>query len=371
MVAEALAMARSALERGEYGTVRRLLEPIAETHGPATAIGAGVRLLLVTALMGQGQSDQAAACCRTLLSSRDAALRARARELLEVLEAPALRRPRNWSLTLPDLSGSGALEGVARRQRSGRREAPPAPPPPPVGPTRAPLGFAALAVVVLVGLLLATLLGGCMQVRTDLEFAGPGRLQLSHHLRSASGRLTPWQRRFGEALGERGFESRGGGAVQVLRTPVLPAAAALEALTGSVAAAASAGDLPAPPVAARLEERNWLVGVRQHLVLDLDLSRLPAMAGLDLSLRLAPLAPQAVLRAEPRPVEVDPPQHGAGHRTLRWRLTPGRRNRLDVRCWRWSPLGLGGLLVGLVLVLVLALQRMRQRLGFGPAQLPS
>jgi hypothetical protein len=39
--------------------------------------------------------------------------------------------------------------------------------------------------------------------------------------------------------------------------------------------------------------------------------------------------------------------------------------------WRWSPLGLGASLIGLLLALVLGLQRLRLALGFGPPQLPA
>jgi hypothetical protein len=65
-----------ALERGDYGQVLRLLEPLASQHPPATSTGAGVRLLMATALMGQGQTDQAASCCRSLNRCPDPQLRA-------------------------------------------------------------------------------------------------------------------------------------------------------------------------------------------------------------------------------------------------------------------------------------------------------
>ncbi|MFM7264730.1 MAG: hypothetical protein ACKOZW_03885 [Cyanobium sp.] len=125
--AATLAAARQALERGDYGRVRALLEPVAEREGPRTPVGAGVRLLLATALMGQGDTEKAAEWARAVQDCLDPALRARARDLLFVLEAPALQRPRAWSLTLPDLSIGESLErlgpGAARR----RTEEPPPP----------------------------------------------------------------------------------------------------------------------------------------------------------------------------------------------------------------------------------------------------
>ena len=371
-VAATLAEARSAIERGEYGRSLRLLEPLAEAHGPVGAIGAGVRLLMATALMGMGEGERAAACCRSLQGCADPTLRARARELLMVLEAPALRRPRQWSLTLPDLSSGAALEGTGTSPLRRRRQAPPPPPPPPVGETRSPLGFAAVVVLLLTLLLVASLLGGCLQVRSDLRFEGPGRLQLSHELRSPSGRSSPWQERFQEALAQSGlpFQPQQRPAGQRLSTPVLPAGEALTALAESLRTAAALADIDLPEPALALKERNWLLGVHQDLRLDLDLSALDALPGLELELRLSPVRQRAVRLASPMPAVQTEAASGDGP-TLRWPLQPGAANRLRLSCWRWSPLGLGGVLIALALALVLLLQRLRLQLGFGLPQLPA
>ena len=365
---EALEQARRALDRGDYGQVLRLLEPLAERHPPRGATGAGVRLIMATALMGQGRSEQAAACCRALLACHDPVLRGRARDLLQVLEAPVLNRPPEWNLTLPTISGAEPLEGKAAGPRRRARSAPPAPPPPPVGTTRTPRGFAALAAVLLALLLLAGLLGGCSEVRTDLRFAGPGRLRILHHLPLAAGRPTPWQRRFAASLEDAGFRNRRRPEEEQLFTAVLPARQALEALTASFRTAGELAGLALPEPEVALRERNWLVGVEQHLRLALDLRPLAPVPGLELQVRLAPARPAAVRRAEPA---VEPRPAGRRADGLLWRPRPGRRNLLELHCWRWSPLGLGGVAIAAALVLVLALQRMRWRLGFGPPELPS
>ena len=372
----ALTSARQAIERGEYGHSLRLLEPLAAAHGPATAVGAGVRLLMVTALMGQGESERAVDCCRSLQACVDATLRAQARDLLTVLEAPALQRPRNWSLTLPDLAQQGALlegnGGGLASQASRRLQRPPPEPPPPVGPTPAPLGFATLVAVVLSLLLLLPLLAGCMEVRSELRFEGPGRLQLSHRLRSDSGQLTPWQRSFAEALraGPAPFQSQRQGGVQLLATKVLPAEQALAALQRSLDAAAELAGVNLPAAALQWRERNWLVGVRQKVSLVVDLTSLPPLAGVDLSLRLVPVSAAAVLAAQPLPVSSLARQRRGDPQVL-WPLQSGQLNVLELRCWRWSRLGLGSCAIAAGLVLVSLLQRMRLSLGFGLPELPA
>ena len=143
-----LAPARLALERGDYGLVVRTLEPLIQTYPPATVAGAELQLLLATAWMGQGQSARAMVCCRQAKRCSDASLRAQAKDLLEVLEAPALERPREWSITLPSLGEAEPIAGRMKQwSRGRRRKAVEGPPPPPVGPTQAPLGFAVVLAV--------------------------------------------------------------------------------------------------------------------------------------------------------------------------------------------------------------------------------
>ena len=108
---------------------------------------------------------------------------------------------------------------------------------------------------------------------------------------------------------------------------------------------ASAGiDLPEPSI--WLVERNWLVGVQQRLILQLDLDRLPELPGVDLTLGL---------------------NQGQVNQTLR----PAENINLEASSWRWSPLGLGSLVVAVLLLLSLLLQGVRRRLGFGFPELPS
>jgi len=369
----ALSSARQAIDRGEYGQCLRLLEPLAEAHRAATPVGAGVRLLMATALMGQGQTERAADCCRSLQVCIDPTLRARGRELLMVLEAPALQRPRNWSLTLPDLGQQGALlEGSGSGLVARRRRMPAPEPPPPVGPTPAPLGFGAVVALLLALLLLVPLLGGCMEVSSELRFEGPGRLQLSHRLRSDSGQLTPWQRRFAAVLrtGPAPFAAEQQGGFQMLSTAVLPADQALAALTRSLTVAAELAGVSPPLTDLSWQEHNWLVGVRQRVSLVVDLTGLPPLAGVDLSLRLVPMTAAAVRSAAPLPVQTLPRQRGAEPQ-LDWPLGSGQRNVLELQCWRWSRLGLGSVVIALGLVLVSLLQRIRLSLGFGLPELPA
>lgn len=362
---------RRSLERGDYGQVLRRLEPLVASAPPTTLIGGELQLLMATAWMGQGNSARAIACCHQLKRCRDARLRAQAKDLLAILEAPALERPREWSITLPELSAMEGVQGrmtqIASRRRS---RTPDTPPPPPVGPTRANVGFALLVAVLM---LVAVLLGGCMQVRTDLHLAGPGRVQVGYVLRADGSRATPWQRQFGEQLAGAGFRlqgSRGGTTsadpLQLWRSPTLPAASALGRLSTDLGHAARLAGLELAPPRLELRERNLLLGVRQTLTMELDLTPLAGAAGLDLAVRVDPVSARAVRQASPLPALAV-----TGKRAVDWPLQPGALNRLELHCWRWSPLGLGAVLVGLLLGLALALQTLRRAIAPPLPELPA
>lgn len=365
-----LAPARAAIERGEYGRCLRLLEPIVAAHGVTVPLGGRARMLMATALIGQGESERAASCVRGLKACADPDLRRQARDLSLILEAPSLQRPENWSLTLPQI---GAVESLQQRvvplaQARPGRTRPEAPPPPPVGPTRAPLGFALVVGAVL--LLLMGLLGGCLRVETDLSLPSPGRVELSQSLTSVSGSWMPWQRQFASTLATdtelSGFKlslEPDQGRLRLSSGVVSPAeAAALLKRLALDAGELTGQALPAPQLS--LQERNWLLGVRQQLGFEIDLRQLQPLPGLSFQVRLRSVGVGALRTAQPLAVESGP----AG---LSWPLQLGAINRLELRCWRWSRLGLGSLLIALLLVLSLVLQRLRRQAGFGWPELPS
>lgn len=333
----------------------------------STPFGGELRMLLATAQMGQGDSTAAASTCRSLRACRDATLRAQAKDLQEVLAAPALERPREWSMTLPSLAEVKPLEGQFTGTARRRRRTPPPPPPPPTGPTSAPWGFALVAIALL---LITVLLGGCVDLDTQLRFPAPGRLQITQVSRSSTGRPLPWQRQLAISLQESPLQPHQELGELQLKAPALPATEAIALLSSSLEQAAQLAAIDLPPPELVLQERNWLLGVRQTFRFSIDLRGLQPLPGLNLRLDLEPLPLRAVRRAAPLPAEAVHRRGGAPAR-VRWTLQPGAVNSFAFSCWRWSRLGLGALLIVLLLALVALLQRLRLAAGFGLPQLPA
>ena len=343
-----LSRAEAALERGDYGQCLALLMPLAETHPHTSAEGGRLRLMMITAWMGQGDDKSATASCRLLCRSRDPELRQQAKQLLAVLESPSLARPERWSMRLPDLEMTAtSASGPAPRGRRRSRKPPP-PPPPPTGPTRPPaLGFAIFAAAVLLGITL--LLSGCVRVDADLNLAGPGHLQMQWDIRSDSGRLQPWQERFEQQIQKQLPDlriSHPEPGLQQISSEVISAQALQADLTRMVDLAAETTGLALNAPSIQLRERNWLIGVDQELRVALDLSDLPDIPGLAITLNLDDNRSRSVLHS-------------------------GDQATLEQRHWHWIPLGIGSLGVLLLLLLSLGLQTKRRLLGFGFPELPS
>ena len=96
-----LEAAKAALARGEYERALSLLEPLSKQNPLPGKEGAQIRMLMVTAWMGQGQEQKAIDTSRLVSRCKDESLRQLAKQLLTVLEAPNLGRPKNWSVQLP------------------------------------------------------------------------------------------------------------------------------------------------------------------------------------------------------------------------------------------------------------------------------
>ena len=364
-MSSSLAAAEAALERGDYGQCIALLEPLAEATPISESQGAEIRMLLVTAWMGKGDESKALSICRLLTRCKDPDLRTRARTLLDVLEAPSLARPASWSMQLPTLEMDPRVG--KRPKLTKRRKLPPPPPAPPTGPTRAPAaGFAVLVLTVLVGL--TVLLSGCVRITADLSLPGPDRVEMAWSIDSRSGLTLPWQDAFSRELRAMHLpwkiRTSENGHLEV-KAPIQNSEDAAALLSQTVEAAGQTAGLVLPAPTLTLDERNWLIGLQQDLLLELDLSALESLHDLQLAVRLGEKASLRSLQSSPASTS----KNAQGQ--LVWPLTIGVRNRLQWSLWRWSRLGLGGLAILALLVVTASLQRLRLLMGFGYPELPS
>jgi len=223
-----------------------------------------------------------------------------------------------------------------------------------------------LVITVLVGLTL--LLSGCVRITADLSLPGPDRVEMAWTIDSRSGLQLPWQDAFSQELRARhlpwNIRNAGNGHLEV-KAPTQNSEEASELLSQTVAAAGRTAGLILPAPTLKLDERNWLVGLKQELLLELDLSALDSLNELQIAVRLRDQASLRSLQSSPAVAS----KNAKGE--LIWPLTIGVQNRLQWSQWRWSRLGLGSLAILALLVLTAGLQRLRLLMGFGYPELPS
>ena len=66
--ASAKQAAEAALDKGDYSLCIKIIDPLLLSYPKATAIGAQLRLLKVTAYMGKGDEQNAINICQTLIN---------------------------------------------------------------------------------------------------------------------------------------------------------------------------------------------------------------------------------------------------------------------------------------------------------------
>ncbi len=158
-----LGSAEAAIQRGDYGQCLKFLEPLAKKFPASQEEGSKVRMLMITALMGQGEEKKAISICRLLTQCKDPDIRQQSKQLLSILEAPSLQRPRNWSIELPRVELT-TFEGKSLNKPSqARKNLKKIPPPPPTGATKGlGLGFSTFVFIVLS--MLTILLSSCHSI---------------------------------------------------------------------------------------------------------------------------------------------------------------------------------------------------------------
>ena len=157
-----LEKAEVAIARGDYGQCLTLLEPLAKKLPSTTKEGGEIRMLMITAMMGRGEEQAAITTCKLMTQCKNHELRERAKQLLAVLEAPSLQRPKNWSVRLPSMQITG-LTGKHLRTVNSKKRNHTSPPLPPTGPTQY-LGFGFSLFVLTVLIALTFLLSGYIQM---------------------------------------------------------------------------------------------------------------------------------------------------------------------------------------------------------------
>lgn len=95
---------KTALERGEYSQSIKYLEIAKQLSVSSSRLGGEVQIVLVTAYQAAGMRTEAIALCRQLVTHPSLETRKQAKRILFIIEAPQLKRPKEWMTEIPDLT---------------------------------------------------------------------------------------------------------------------------------------------------------------------------------------------------------------------------------------------------------------------------
>ncbi|WP_267383536.1 tetratricopeptide repeat protein [Cyanobacterium sp. uoEpiScrs1] len=94
---------RDLLERGQYHLSVQVFEEITESIDLSSRLGGEVQIWLVTAYQAAGRLQDAIVLCQTLTCHPYSDIKKRGQEILYILRAPKLKRPKEWMIKIPTL----------------------------------------------------------------------------------------------------------------------------------------------------------------------------------------------------------------------------------------------------------------------------
>ena len=353
-------IAEAALEKGDYSLCIKIIDSLLFSYSEATVIGAELRLLKVTAYMGQGDEKKAIDTCKALINHKEATVRQQAKQLLSILDAPCLPRPSNWSVEIPKIEMDPSLKSSFRQTKKKKEKTNH----PPTGPTKN-LDFGFSIITLLIISLITFLLSGCVDISTNLSITGSDRLKIYLDIESASGKSIPWQIEFANKLAKEKsvFKMKIKENKQHFESPTIrfeEGNKLLQQLT-SAASKTSGFNIAKPEIITN--NKNWIIGTKQNLKIYFDLRELPKIPGLKLNLIMHDIDNKNTFKTKP----LEP--------TLKQGLTLlpleiGQINQLEVSYWKWNKISVGIILIISLIFISIFLQTLRLKMGFGFPELP-
>ncbi len=357
--ASAIKAAEAALDKGDYNSCLKIINPYLLSFPADNKIGAEIRLLSVTAHMGMGEEQQAIKICQKLVKNNEAAIRQQAKQLLSILEAPSLQRPSNWSVEIPKIEMEPSLKSSFKKAKTKKKTYHP-----PTGPTKnLGVGFSIITLLIIV--LITFLLSGCVNISTNLSVTGSDRLNITLDIDSNSSKSIPWQKEFKDNLTKERSLLKIDNNISNFHfvSSTISFEDARDLLKQIAAVASETSGFYIKPPEIITNNRNWIIGTKQNLKIYFDLRDLPKIPGLKINISMhnvgnknnviaKPLKPTFKKDATILPLEI------------------GQINQLEVSYWKWNQLSIGLILIVSITFLSVFLQTFRLRMGFGFPELP-
>ncbi len=190
-----------ALAKGEYHYCVEFLLPLIESFPLSSKEGVNLRTILITALCGINKKKEAKRFCKELLKSYDNKTRENAKYLMEVMDSPDIKKPKNWNIqfeTDPSLNKK-SLDSLRKKREVLEKKKFINITETPTGETK-PFQEGFSLIIFLLLLLLIPLLSGCVKVVDTLDLSELDSITNNLVIESKYINKFPWQLKFEEKM---------------------------------------------------------------------------------------------------------------------------------------------------------------------------
>ena len=355
-----------AVARGEYQYCIEFLLPLVESFPLSSKEGVNLRTILITALCGLNQKEEAKRFCKELLKSYDNKTRENAKYLMEVIDSPEIKKPENWNLQFesdPSLNKK-SLNSLRKKREVLEKKKFINITETPTGETK-PFQKGFSLIIFLILLLLIPLLSGCVKVEETLDLSELDSITNNLVIESKYINKFPWQLKFEEKMKDifPDAEIEQDESTFSLKHKNLNLEDTKQVLkiTKNTAGELAGGSTN---IEFNTTQKNYIFFKKYFYRVDLDLNSIQGFDNLELIFKI-----------------INPNQHhitGKNNSNLEitknliiWNLNQGQINSLEFSFWSLNKLLIGISTILIIVVLAYLLRFYRFKLGTDLPQLPS
>ena len=363
---QVLEIVELALSKGEYNFCIEFLSPIIESFPLSSEEGVNLRTILITAFCGINKKEEAKKFCKELLKSYKSKTRENAKYLMEIIDSPEIKKPKNWNI---DFERNSSLKkkslNYLKPQKSNLKkkkfininDVP-------TGETKSfQNGFAFTIGLIL--FLLILLLSGCVRVENTLDLSQLESINNSLKIESKYIQKFPWQYKFEErmkdifpdaeiAIGTTNFSIKNknltlGNAKEILQK--------IQESASDLAGISTFLDI-------NTNNKNFIFLEKYYYKIDFDLQMLSDVEDLELYFKI--INPNKTVFNNESNTKLK-----ISKNLIVWNLIPGEKNSLEFSFWRWNKILIWTIIILLLMTMAYILRSYRYKLGSDLPQLPS
>ncbi|MCR8539824.1 MAG: DUF3153 domain-containing protein [Prochlorococcus marinus CUG1439] len=355
-----------ALAKGEYHYCIEFLLPIIESFPLSSKEGVNLRTILITALCGINNKEEAKRFCKELLKSYDNKTRENAKYLMEVIDSPDIKKPENWNVEFecnPSLNKK-SLNSLRKKKEVMDKKKFINITDTPTGTTK-PFQKGFSLIIFLILLLLIPLLSGCVKIENTLDLSELDSITNNLVIESKYIKKFPWQIKFEDKITdifpdaeitkeESTFSLKYKNlnlenAKQVLKT--------IQNTAGELAGGSTNIEI-------NTTQKDFIFFKEYFYRVDIDLNSIQNIDDLELIFKIINPNKAKLTGKNDSNLEIT-------RNLIIWNLNLGQMNSLEFSFWSWNKLLIGISIISIIVILAYSLRFYRFKLGTDLPQLPS